>query len=372
MRTKHNTYNRIPTTVFSAILLVTALTVAPGAARAEQNGGNHYRQVNLVSDLPGTAMLLDTNLVNAWGISFGPTSPFWVSANGTGLSMIYSVTYTNGMVHVAKVPLEVGIPGEGNVTGQVFNGTGDFNQDIFIFASEDGTISGWRPPLGTSAEVLATGTNAVYKGITLAMTAVGPALLAANFSDGTVDVYDTNRTLVAQLRDQNAPSDYSPLNVQVIAGHVFVTFAKHSPGGEDDVAGPGNGIIDVLDTRTGTFHRLATGTDAGGDLKEINSPWGLTLAPQSFGKHAGELLVGNFGSGTIMTFDLRTGKFRGLLKAERGGALVIDGLWGLTTGNGQRAGRSETVYFSAGPDGEAHGLFGSLDPAKDGGHDKGD
>ncbi len=131
----------------------------------------------------------------------------------------------------------------------------------------------------------------------------------------------------------------------------------------DDVAGPGNGLIDTFDPETETFHRLATGTDAGGNLRDINSPWGLAVSPDSFGKHGDQLLVGNFGSGTIMTFDAR-GRFRGLLKALKGGPVVIDGLWGLTFGNGANAGETDTLFFTAGPDDESHGLFGTLTPAK--------
>lgn len=364
MWTKDGKRNGIRKINLTTLFTLGALALGPCLSRADDHGGGNdrYQQMNLVSDVAGAAILQDTNLVNAWGISFGPTTPFWVSANGTGLSTLYQVTYdASGMVQVAKVPLEVTIPGEGNPTGQLFTGTTDTNKDLFIFSSEDGTISGWRRSLGTAAEVLVSRPGAVYKGITMAMTAFGPALLAANFTEGTVDVYDTNLTLRAQARDWSAPEDYSPFNVQLVGGQVFVTFAKHSPGGEDDVAGRGRGIIDVLDTMNGNMHRFATGTDAGGNVEAMNSPWGLTLAPASFGENAGRLLVGNFGSGTIMTFDVHSGKFRGLLRSESGGPMTIDGLWGLTTGNGTRAGRPETVYFSAGPGGEGHGLFGSLD-----------
>ena len=174
-----------------------------------------YRRTNLVSDLPGVAQLQDTNLVNAWGVSFSPTSPFWVSDNGTGKSTLYAVTNdSSGSPHVAKQGLEVRIPGEGNPTGQVFNNTTNFHGDLFLFVSEDGTVSGWRNALGTTAEVLATRAGAVYKGVTLASVAGVPFLLAANFSEGTVDVYDGNASLVGQLSDSHAPPGYAPFNVQ--------------------------------------------------------------------------------------------------------------------------------------------------------------
>ena len=319
-----------------------------------------YLQTNLVSDQAGVAMLQDTNLVNAWGISFSATSPFWVSANGMGLALLYSVTNdSQGNMVVTKQGLEVTIPGDGTPTGQVFNDKGGFNGDIFLFVSEDGTISGWRGSLGTSAEVLTNRSTAVYKGVTLASTANGPVLLAANFAEATVDEYDTNMMLVGQFSDPNAPDGYAPFNVQFLQGIVFVTFAKQNAEKHDDVAGAGHGLIDVFNPSTGKFHRLVTGSDAGGKLKAINSPWGLAISPGNFGKHSDQLLVGNFGSGTIMTFDERA-KFKGLLEGTDEQPLVIDGLWGLAFGNGGKAGTPDTLFFSAGPNDEGDGLFGSI------------
>lgn len=341
-----------------AIAAAMALAAFPSSAKDNPNKTQHYIQINLVSDQAGVAQIQDTNLVNAWGISFSSGSPFWISDNGTGKSTLYAVT--NGVV--TRNPLVVNIPGEGNPTGQFFNGTPAFHTNAFIFVSEDGTISGWRPALGVNAEILAQRTNAVYKGVTLAANSTGPILLAANFAEATVDVYDTNTTLIAQLSDTSAPTGYAPFNVQNIGGLVFVTFAKQDDAKHDDVPGRGHGLIDVLDPQTGQFVRFATGSDAGGKLKEINSPWGVALAPDSFGKNGGDLLVGNFGSGTIMTFNAE-GKFQGLLKAHRHGAVVIDGLWALTFGNnGSAGGNTDTLFFTAGPDGESHGLFGILAP----------
>lgn len=333
-----------------------------------------YQQVNLVSDLPGVAILQDTNLVNAWGISFGPTTPFWISDNGTGLSTLYAVTNdASGAPHVAKQGLQVTIPGGGNPSGQVFNGGPGFNGDLFLFVSEDGTISGWRPALGAAAETLVPGdTNNIYKGTTLLTTSNGVTLLlASNFRNATVDVYDTNSTLLGQFSDTNAPAGYAPFGIQAIDGLVFVTFAKQDDQKEDDVAGPGHGLIDIFDPQTESFQRFATGTDAadkkhghgrGHDklVKELNSPWGIALAPNSFGKEGGELLVGNFGSGTIMAFDA-DGSFDRELQAVKGGRVVIKGLWGLSFGNGGRGGVPGTLYFSAGPNDESDGLFGSLE-----------
>lgn len=325
------------------------------------HNGTFYRQANLVSDQAGGALLRDTNLVNAWGVSFSPTSPFWVNDNGAGRATLYAVTNdASGLPHVAKQGLEVTIPGEGNPTGQVANNTTNFNGNAFLFVSEDGTISGWRGSLGTQAEVLNTRPTAVYKGATLASTAAGPVLLVANFSEGSVDAYDGHMNLIAQFADRRAPAGYAPFNVQSLAGTIFVTFAKQDALKKDDVRGPGHGLIDVLDLRTRTFHRLVTGSDAGGHLREIDSPWGMAVAPSTFGKHEDQLLVGNFGSGTIMAFD-EHGHFEGFLERRSGRPVVIEGLWALTFGSGARAGVPGTLYFTAGPGDETHGLLGSLE-----------
>jgi uncharacterized protein (TIGR03118 family) len=352
--------------LFSFGLGISTIMLSSAPTLADQSRNGRYRQTNLVSDQPGVALLQDTNLVNAWGVSFGPSSPFWVSDNGTGLSTLYIVTNdSSGMTHVIKRPLQVRIPGEGTPTGQLFNGnTNSFHGNLFIFASEDGIISGWRPQLGTTAEVLVARSTAVYKGITMAAGDHGPVLLAANFKEATIDEYDANLHLIGQFSDSMAPADYGPFNVQNLHGVVFVTYAKQDADKQDDVAGPGNGLIDVFDPGTHMFDRFATGLDAGGNLRAINSPWGLALAPSTFGDHADELLVGNFGSGTIMTFEA-DGRFQGLLRGENYRPVVIDGLWALTFGNGTQAGSPDTLFFSAGPDDESHGLFGELQPMND-------
>jgi uncharacterized protein (TIGR03118 family) len=317
-----------------------------------------YRQENLVSDLPQVAQVQDTNLVNAWGISFGGPGPFWVTGNRSGKSTLYAVTNdANGSQIVTKQVLEVTIPG-GSPTGVVNNNRGGFNGDVFLFAGLDGTISGWRSALGTTAETLATRSGAIYTGLAIATNSGGPLLLVANFAEGTLDAYDTNAVPVAQFSDPYAPRGYAPFNVQVVDGAVFVMFASPQ-------AGLGRGLIDVFDPETGTFHRFATGSDAGGKLHQIDSPWGITLAPNSFGKHRGDLLVGNFGSGTIMTFG-PDGEFHGLLKGLDHRPVVIEKLWGLTFGNGVRAGSADKLFFAAGPDNESHGLFGSLSPEIEG------
>jgi uncharacterized protein (TIGR03118 family) len=351
--------------LFSASLVLA--TSIPSLAKADRHEAEtHYRQINLVSDISGIAQVQDTNLVNGWGISFHPTFPFWVSDNGTGKTTLYAVTNdASGIPHASTVPLVVSIPGNGTPSGQVANNSSEFNSDIFLFVSEDGTLSGWRPDLGTAAEVLATRTNAIYKGVTLATIGTNTVLLAANFREGTLDVYDGNSQLLGQFSNAHAPAGYAPFNVQNLNGVLFVTFAKQDAAKKDDVSGPGRGLIDTFDISTGKFHRFAAGKAAGGNVREMNSPWGLAVAPASFGSHASQLLVGNFGSGTIMTFDAH-GKFKGLLQGTGECPVTIDGLWGLTFGvDGGVSGVSSDLYFSAGPNNESHGLFGAIQVLND-------
>ena len=349
--------------VLSASLAVAAVYM-PSVAKADQDKAEtHYQQINLISDIAGIAQVQDTNLVNGWGISYHPTFPFWVSDNGTGVTTLYAVTNdASGAPHASVVPLVVSIPGNGSVSGQVANNSTDFNGDIFLFVSEDGTVSGWRPDLGNAAEVLASRPTAVYKGVTLATVGTNTLLLAANFHEGTVDVYQSGSTTPTQFRDNTAPTGYAPFNVQNLNGTIFVTFAKQDAAKQDDVPGRGRGLIDVFDLNTSSFHRFAAGSRAGGKVKQMNSPWGLALAPSTFGQHADQLLVGNFGSGTIMTFDAN-GQFKGLLERDEDRPVTIDGLWGLTFGaDGGVSGVSTDLYFSAGPNGEQHGLFGVIQP----------
>ena len=358
---KTNAARLIPRRLDLLVLAASLAVVSIPASAKDHPKIDGYLQTNLVSNLPGIALTQDTDLVNPWGISFSATSPFWISDNGTALSTLYAVTNdAAGSPSVVKQGLRVTIPGAGVPTGQLFNSTTGFNGDLFIFAGEDGTISGWRPALGTAAELLASRSNAVYKGITLVTNMGTPLLVLANFSEGTVDVYDTNMVLT-QFADMKAPDGYAPFNVQNIDGMIFVTFAKQDADKVDDVAGDGNGLIDVFDLKKGKFHRFATGSDAGGHLDEINSPWGVALSPKGFGKHKDELLVGNFGSGTIMVFNAG-GHFQGFLEDTDGNPISISGLWGLAFGNGGKAGVPDSLYFTAGLNGEADGLFGSIVP----------
>jgi uncharacterized protein (TIGR03118 family) len=320
-----------------------------------------------------SAQITDPFLQNAWGISHSTSSPFWVSDNATGVATLYGVSPTTNAT--TKVPLGnppdpsggVVIPpvGSGTPTGQVFNtasGTNAFNGNLFLFVSEDGTISGWRGTLGTTAEVLQTADNAnVYKGTTLDTTNGHSYLLAANFRAGTIDVLKGDLgapNLTGKFLDPNLPAGYAPFNVQALGNRIYVTYALQDSAKHDDDPGAGRGFVDAFDMQGNLLGRI-------GSMGTLNSPWGLAMAPTSFTGFAGDLLVGNFGDGTINVFnpDPTTPGFLGQLSGADGEPIAIDGLWGLIAGNDGQGGSSQDIYFSAGPNGEMDGLFGVLESA---------
>ena len=323
-----------------------------------------FTVTNLVSDLPGVAKAQDADLVNPWGIAFAPKGPFWVSDNGTAKSTLYDGTG-------AKQKLVVTIPGANGQpaapTGQVFNDTGAFNvaangkamSPVFIFASEDGTISGWNPKLDPTHAVLSVNHSAtsVFKGIAIGQIKGESLLYVANFRTGNVDVFGPDMAQVHlpgnAFHDDRVPKGFAPFNVADIGGHLYVTYATQNAAKHDDVAGPGNGYIDEFDTRGHLVRRLQHGA-------WLSSPWGMTVAPSSFGSLAGDLLFGNFGNGTIDAYDPGTGKFAGTLKGTNGQPIQEDGLWAITPGSGSATASTDTLYFTAGLNDEADGLFGSI------------
>jgi uncharacterized protein (TIGR03118 family) len=317
-----------------------------------------FTVTNLVTDNQGVnaAQITDPHLINAWGISHSGSSPFWVSDNGTGLATLYNVNpITNA---TTKVGLEVAIPGVGNPTGQAFaNIAGNFNGDTFLFVSEDGTISGWRGALGTTAEVLQLGSAAnVYKGTALDTTLGNNYLVSANFRAGTIDVLKGTAAapnLTGNFTDPTLPAGYAPFNIENLAGKIYVTYALQDAAKHDDVAGPGFGFVSVFDLQGNFLGRIASDG-------ALNSPWGLAIAPASFGEFAGDLLVGNFGDGRINAYNLVTLALQGPLLGTNGNPLEIDGLWDLILGNGGSGGSLQSIYFSAGPGDEQHGLFGVI------------
>ena len=355
----------LPRSLTIAIALaagVAATLPALGAQAGTARGA--YVQTNLVSDIPGLAAHFDPNLKNPWGLSAGPT-PIWVSDNNAGVATIYDGS-GNTVRPPVVIPMPDGTPG-GAPTGTVFNGSADFNRDLFLFATEDGTIVGWKRSDGNLARIekdRSTATDsagdvgAVYKG--LASGSVGSAnyLYATNFRFATVDVFDTNFnlvTLAGTFSDPGIPSGFAPFGIQNIGGQLFVTYAKQNDTKHDDVKGPGNGFVDVYSTSGVFVRRFATqGT--------LNSPWGLALSPSTFGNFHDDILVGDFGDGRINAFTT-AGTFRGQLKSTTSAPIDISGLWGLRFGNGLFGASVNTLFFSAGINDEADGLFGTLQSA---------
>ncbi|HET6879917.1 MAG TPA: TIGR03118 family protein, partial [Pirellulales bacterium] len=332
-----------------------------------------YLQVNLVSDQANAALIQDPNLVNPWGVSFSANSPFWVSDNGTGVATIYSGD-VNGSAF-SKSGLVVSIPG-GDPTGQVANTTNDFvvgtganaGPAKFIFASESGSITGWNPTASaTQAQTAVTVSGAVYKGLALANNGAANELFATNFAAGTIDVFGSTFNQVnlgaGAFTDPNLPAGFAPFGIQLLNGKLFVSYAKQDAAKHDDVAGFGNGFIDEYNLDGTLAQRLVTG-QPGNPASPLNSPWGMAIAPATFGDFSGDLLVGNFGDGKINAFDPNNGTFLGTLSDASGKPIVIDGLWNLVFGNGTAAGSTNTLFFTAGSDGEQHGLFGSLSSAE--------
>jgi uncharacterized protein (TIGR03118 family) len=327
-----------------------------------------YVQANLVSDIPGAAQNTDPNLVNPWGIALQPGQPFWIANNGSGTSTLYDGNGVNqGLVVTVPAPAAGATSAP---TGTVFNPGNSFNvsaggqtgASAFIFATEDGTIAGWSPTVNETKAVIAVNdaaAGAVFKGLALGTNASGTFLYAADFHNGTIDVFNSNFakvSLAGNFSDSSIPAGFAPFNVQNIGGNLFVTYAKQNAAKHDDVAGAGNGFVDVFDTNGNLIQRFASqGT--------LDSPWGVTQAPASFGAFGGDILVGNFGDGTINAFDPKSGAFLGQLQGTGGQTISIQGLWGLQFGTGGSGGTPGALYFTAGAGQEQHGLFGTLAPA---------
>jgi len=320
--------------------------------------------IKLVSDTPGGAAHTDSNLINPWGLASSASGPFWVADNGTGLSTIYN---TPG--HPQSLVVTVN-PAGAAPTGIVFNGKstdfhvsegGKSGSSLFIFAGEEGTISGWSPGVAIGHSVVAVdnsnlGLGAVYKGLAIGNSGGAQFLYASDFRNGMVEQFDSGFHLVRSFSDPGVASGYAPFGAQVLGNHLFVTYALQDADKHDDVSGAGHGYVDEFNL-DGTFVRELV--SQGGP---VDSPWGLDIAPSTFGEFAGDLLVGNFGDGTISAFNLTSGTFDGKLLGTDGNPIVLGDLWGLLNGNGGRGGDPGKVYFTAGVSDEAHGLFGALTP----------
>ena len=360
------------------LLLVSVLLVAmafvPGVTRA--TSGGFYQQTNLVSDISGMAKFTDPNLKNPWGLSHSPTSPWWVSDNNAGVATLYKGDGSSVPL-VVTIPLPGGGPG-GTPTGNVFNPVNSTDQDdfvvsengksgpsIFMFATEDGTISGWNPNVDLTHAIIAVdrstvGLGAVYKGLAIASRGSNELIYATNFRFGTIEAFDRKFKLVRSFTDSKLSNDcplpgqcFAPFGIQNINGNLWVTYALQNAAKHDDVSGAGNGFVDVFTTAGHLLRRFAAhGT--------LNSPWGLALAPSNFGQFSNDMLVGDFGDGRINAFDPTSGAFLGQLTDQAGNPITIDGLWGLVFGNGTAAGLTNELFFTAGINDEADGLFGKI------------
>jgi uncharacterized protein (TIGR03118 family) len=372
------------TTIALAAVAVSALGLATAGGAAAKGSHHHHNrlqvsQTNVVSDLSTVgASLVDPDLVNPWGLALGPTTPLWSANNGTDTATLYA-SAPAGSATVVKVPtVRVTFPDKPELpTGQVFNGTSGFRLTAdptssarFIFSTQTGRIEAWSPtvdPLLGDAETRATVPGAVYTGLAIATATTGPQLYAANFAQRRVDVFDSQFALQAPVRgrfhDRHIPAGYAPFGIQTLLGNVFVAYAKVDPATGEEAAGRGRGFVDEFTPEGRLVNRVAA-------RHTLNAPWGMEIAPDSWGRLAGDLLIGNFGDGRINVIEAEhpdrhsdrgrfDGDFEGQLRNTHGHTLVIPGLWALLRGTATTGG-TDSVWFSAGINDEKDGLIGVL------------
>ena len=319
----------------------------------------------LVSDGAVSAAHTDVNLKNPWGVAFNPKGFAWVADNGTNVATLYD---GNGVPQSLIVTIPAGKNGSASPTGIVFNGTQSFTVTengksgtaAFIFAGEGGTITAWAPAVApTSAFVMyddGTG-GAVYKGLALAAMNNSSFLYATDFHNNKIDVFNTAFAKVAMpgaFSDPAIPAGFAPFGIQAIGANLFVTYAMQDAAKHDDVAGTGLGMVDMYDTAGNLKQRFATGSP-------LNAPWGVAQAPGNFGSMSGAILIGNFGDGTINAFNASSGQSMGPLNGSNGSPLVEHGVWGIAFGNDLSNQPSNTLFFAAGPNDEADGVYGRID-----------
>ncbi len=366
-------------TLMRKILPLCCLALSGGIAVAHDNDHDRddrffmhttYTNHVLASDGSVPADFTDPNLINGWGIVFGSNAPAWVADNGSGKSTLYDGTGK-------PIPLVITIPGVGgtwgNPTGIVFSGGNDFvvtgtggsGPAHFIFATESGTIAAWTSTAvnGTNATTVVDSSawGAVYKGLAFGANGTSHMLYAADFHNNRVDVFDGTFKPVTlatgAFMDPALPKGYAPFGIQAINGDIYVSYAKQDTQKHDEVAGPGLGFVDVYDADGKFVSRVASRIG-------LNAPWGMAMAPASFGEFGGALLVGNFGDGTISAYDPVSGQFLGWLLDGRHHVLKVDGLWGIAFGNGALSQKTNTLYYAAGPHDEAGGTYGVISAAK--------
>jgi uncharacterized protein (TIGR03118 family) len=354
--------------VAAAVLAATVVTATGLAAAARATEGNSFAVHNLVSDEAGVADHTDSHLVNAWGLAALPMSPWWVADNGTNVSTVYRADGSAFVPMGSAVPLVVSVPNA--PTGLVANPGGNFvvheggasGAARFIWDTEEGKILGWSPAVAGDHAVEAvdrSAAGAIYKGLAISMNA--DTLYAADFHNAHVDVFDSSFGLVTNAGafvDPKLPGGYAPFGIADLGGTVFVGYAKQDAAGEDEIAGQGLGFVDAY-SESGTFlGRVAS-------HGQLNAPWGLARAPAGFGSFGGDLLVGNFGDGEINAYAPQPDGSYERVDALRGAnhkPILIDGLWALSFGKGALTnnGPTDTLFFTAGPDDETHGLFGTI------------
>jgi uncharacterized protein (TIGR03118 family) len=345
-----------------AIAGAAALVGGVAAAAEAREQANPYTVHALVSDDPSVpAPATDTNLVNGWGLSAGPTTPWWASNNGTSTSTLYSGTG-------AKAALTVAVAG--GPTGTVFNGSpadfvisqnGKSGAARFLFATEAGTVVGWSPTVNATAAVTGgdrSSVGAIYKGLATA----NDRLYATDFHNARVDVFDKAfglMSLPGAFQDPKVPKGFAPFGIQALGGNIFVTYAKQDAAAKDEVAAPGQGYIDAFTPDGQLMGQVVNSQKKNAPL---NAAWGLALAPAGFGNFAGDLLVGNFGNGRVSAYAQSGSKwvYKGQLRVGDGTPIEIPGLWAIAFGNGAASGPANSLYFLSGPVGEKHGLFGSI------------
>ena len=347
-----------------------------------------FVEMKLVSDIPGFAAHTDSVVVNPWGFTETPGGQFQLSDNGTGTAAVFAADGTPLGAPIIIPPPAGSAPGTTSTpNGQLTNDTSDFKISeggrtapaAVLFSTEDGTIAGFNSAVDPSNAIIGadqSANGAVYKLLAAGTAGGANYLYATDFHNGTVDVFDKNFALhtfsAGQFIDPNTPAGFAPFGVKNIDGTLFVSYAKQDAAKHDDVAGAGNGFIDEFDTSGHFLMRFASGTAAGGTLTALNSPIGMTIAPDGFGNFGGDLLVGNFGDSHVSAFDLRTGRFIGQLQDTSGHALVLNGgfngpdtkgLWGIAFGNGQGGAGKDTLFFATGINDENDGLFGAVNMA---------
>jgi uncharacterized protein (TIGR03118 family) len=356
-------------TARSAALLALAVLGCAAAAHAQVDNvtaQHFYRAHALVSDGAVPADHIDANLINPWGVAFNPNSFAWVADNGTGVSTLYNGAGMPQPLVVKIPPAKIG-DGLGHPTGVVFNSSDDFfvskggvsAASVFLFASEDGSISGWAPSVDPQRAVRVidrSAAGAVYKGLALGANGAKHLIYATDFHNGRVDVFDDHYERVNRVgafQDNALPAHFAPFGIENVNGDIVVTYAKQDSARHDNLDGPGLGVVDEYDANGTLIRRVASGG-------ALNAPWGVALAPASFGQFGGAMLFGNFGDGRINAFDRITGKFLGTLRNGAGQPISISGLWGIEFGNGVGGQPSNALFFAAGLNNEADGEYGVI------------